>query len=152
GSAKDSLGWASGSCACSVEVNGLMAISSDMTDKALDGTEQGVFKVGEEFLYVLVVGNDGGTAKTPELKVVFGLPKELEFVSGKGTDGITVTGWGRSATTSAFVLGAPAGKATIEFRVKAVASPPSQLVKAVASIQTTTGVELASETESTTIK
>jgi hypothetical protein len=43
------------------------------------------------------------------MKAVFTLPKELEFVSGTGEKGITVTGSGQSASTSPFVL-APKAK------------------------------------------
>jgi uncharacterized repeat protein (TIGR01451 family) len=152
GSAKDSLGWTSGSAACTVEIQGLMAIKADMSDKALDGTERGVFGKGEEFLYVLTVENQGGTAATPPLKVTLVLPKELEFISGTADSGITVKGANQSAESSAFTLPAPNGRGRFEFHVKALAVPPSQLVKAVAVIQTVTGVQLASETESTTIK
>jgi hypothetical protein len=152
GSARDSLGWASGNCACTVEVIGLPAIHTDMSDKDLSGAEKGVFRIGEEFLYVLVVRNQQGTEATPDLKVVFTLPKELEFVSGEGEQGITVTGSGQGATTSGFVLAAPDGKVTITIRVKAIAAPASTLVKVVASTQTTGGVQLASDTESTTVQ
>lgn len=152
GSGRDSLGWASGSCACSVEVVGLMAIQTDMTDKALDGTDRGIFRVGEEFLYVLGIENDGGTSATPDLEVVLNLPRELEFVSGGGDSGIKVSGSGQTAKTSRFVLGSPNQKAQITFRVKVLAVPPSQFVKARATVQTTGGVMLASDTESTTVR
>jgi uncharacterized repeat protein (TIGR01451 family) len=152
GSAKDSGGWASGTSACVVEVTGLMAIKADMSDKALDGTERGVFGKGEEFLYVLTVSNQGGTAATPAIKVTLALPKELEFLSATADSGLTVKGGHQSAESSAFVLPAPNGTARFVFHVKALAVPPSQLVKAVAVIQTAAGVQLASETESTTIK
>ena len=55
-----------------------------MTDKDSAGVEKGIFKVGEEFLYVLDVQNDVATQSTPPLKVVFSLPPELEFVSAHG--------------------------------------------------------------------
>ena len=152
GSARDSLGWASGNCACTVEVIGLPAIQADMSDKDLNGVEKGVFRLNEEFLYVLFVENDVGTEVTPDLKVVFTLPKELEFVSGSGDQGITVTGAGQSATSSAFVLAPPNQKVKLTVRVKVLALPPSTLVKVLASIQTTGGVPLASETESTTVQ
>ena len=152
GSARDSLGWAASNCACTVEVAGLPAIHSDMSDKNLSGAEQGIFKLGESFLYVLTVGNQQGTAATPDLRVHFFLPKELEFVSAKATGGVTVTGSGQSAITSAFVLVPPKGELQVQITVKVIAQPPAQLVKARASIQTLSEVELASQTESTTIK
>lgn len=152
GSARDSLGWSSGSCACSVEVVGLMAIQTQMTDKAVDGAERGIFRVGEEFLYVLTVENDAGTSATSDIEAVFALPNELEFVSGTGDAGITVTGAGQAAKSSPFVLGLPSQKITLVFRVKVLAAPLSQFVKARATIQTTGGVMLASDTESTTVR
>jgi len=152
GSARDSLGWASGSCACSVEVIGLMAIQTGMTDKALDGTERGVFRIGEEFLYMLSVENDAGTSATPDLEVIFALPKELEFVSGSGDGTIKVTGSGQAAKSTTFVLGSPDQKVRMQIRVRAVAAPPSQFLKVRATIQTTGGVILATDTESTTVQ
>jgi CARDB protein len=152
GSARDSLGWAAANCACTVQVLGLPALHSDMTDKDLAGAEKGVFAVGESFLYVLDVTNDQGTEVTPDLKVTFSLPKELEFVSATANGGVKVTGAGQSASTNVFVLAPPNGKLHVEFTVKVVGKPPGELVKARASIQTATGVELSGETESTTVK
>ncbi|MCC7138000.1 MAG: hypothetical protein IT460_06175 [Planctomycetes bacterium] len=152
GSAKDSLGWASGSCACTVEVVGLPAIQSEMSDRAADGSDRGIFKVGEEFFYTLIVQNDVGAGSTPAIKAVLSLPKELEFVSGRGDGTITVTGAGNTAETSVFVLAPPAQKATLEFRVRVVAVPASHLVKAQASITTPDGVQLSVDVESTTLR
>lgn len=152
GSARDSLGWASGSCACTIEVVGLPAIQSEMSDKAADGSDTGIFKVGQEFLYVLVVQNDVGAGATPTLKVVLSLPKELEFVSGTGEGGISVTGGGNAAESSTFVLAPPAQKTTIQFRVRVLSVPASHLVKAQASVVTPDGVQLAVDTESTTLR
>ena len=152
GSARDSLGWASGNCACVVEVGGLPAIQLTMADKDTAGAEKGIFKVGEEFLYVLAVQNDEGNSVTPDLKVMFTLPKELEFVSGKSDGKVTVTGAGQSAESSAFALVPPNQKLTITLRVKAVAAPPSTLVKVRAVVETTGGLALATKVESTTIQ
>jgi hypothetical protein len=143
--------WASANCVCTFDVIGLPAIQSEMSDKDLDGAEKGIFKVGESFLYVLDVQNDAGSTVTPDLKVEFTLPKELEFVSGVGERGVTVTGSGQTATTSAFALGVDQ-RQRLTITVKAVAAPPSNLVQARASIKTSGGVEVAEETESTTIK
>jgi hypothetical protein len=152
GSARDSLGWASGNCACTVDVYGLPAVQTDMADKDITGAEKGIFKVGEEFLYVLTVENDQGSSATPELKVVISLPKELEFVSGTSDAKVTVTGSGQAAETSGFALVPPNQKVTISLRVRALAAPPSQLVKVKAVVQTAGGIALATEVESTTIQ
>lgn len=151
GGARDALGWAAANCACTVDVIGLPAIQSEMTDKDLQGTEKGIFPVGETFTYVLEVQNDAGTTVTPELKVVFTLPKELEFVSGTGENGVTVAGQGQAAETTAFTL-TPNQSLHVTLTVKAIAAPASNLVQTRASIQTTGGVEVAEETESTTVK
>ena len=87
GGARDGEGWAAANCACTVDVIGLPAIQSEMTDKDIKGVEKGIFVVGETFIYELDVQNDVGTTVTPDLKVVFQLPKELEFVSGKAEGG-----------------------------------------------------------------
>ena len=152
GSARDSLGWASGNCACVVDIYGLPAVQTEMADKDVAGAEKGVFRVGEEFMYVLVVQNDEGSSVTPELNVVFTLPKELEFVSGKSDAKVTVTGAGQSAQTSGFALVPPSQKVTIELRVRALSAPPSTLVKVKAVVQTAGGVSLATEVESTTVQ
>lgn len=151
GGARDSLGWAAASCACTVDVIGLPAVQSEMTDKDLQGKEKGIFVTGETFQYVLDVQNDAGTTVTPDLKVVFTLPKELEFVSGTGDHAVTVAGKDQSAETSTFVL-APNEKAKISIQVKALSAPQSHWAQVKASIQTTGGIEVAVETESTTLK
>lgn len=143
--------WASANCLCMIEVIGLPAIQSEMSDKDIDGAEKGIFKVGESFLYVLDVQNDAGSTVTPDLKVEFTLPKELEFVSGTGERGVTVTGSGQSASTSVFALGVNQ-KQRVTITVKVTSAPPSNLVQARASIKTSSGVEVAEETESTTVK
>lgn len=152
GSARDSLGWAAANCACTVRVDGLVAIQSDMSDKDLSGAEQGIFRVGDSFLYVLDVQEDGGSTVTPDLKVVFTLPKELEYVSAKGPAGMTFSASGRTVETSAFTLAPPHQRAHVEVTVRVASKPPVQLVKMRASIQTMSGVELAGDTESTTIQ
>jgi hypothetical protein len=153
GSTRDQIGWSAAGCACTVEVLGLPALGSDMSDEPLaEGTANpGTFYVNETFRYVLVVSDDGGSAQSPDLKVVFTLPRELEFVSGSGDKGMTITGDGQSATSSPFVL-APKERVRVELRVKVKAAPPSNFVQTRASIQTVTGIELAQATESTTLK
>ena len=151
GGARDAQGWAASNCACTVDVIGLPAIQSEMTDKDPAGGEKGIFEVGEEFLYVLDVQNDVGTTVTPDLKVVFALPKELDFVSGTGDRGVTIAGSGQSATSTPFTL-ATNEIVHLAIRVRASAAPPSNFVQSRASIQTTGGIEVAEESESTTIK
>jgi uncharacterized repeat protein (TIGR01451 family) len=152
GSARDSLGWAAANCACTVNVVGLVAIQSDMRDRDVGGTEKGVFRVGESIVYSLEVQNDGGSGATPSLKVVVTLPKELRFVSGKGPTGMTFTASGTTVESTPFVLVPPDQKAHIELTVRVASKPPVSFVKTRASIQTLSGVELAGETESTTIQ
>ena len=137
---------------CELEVTGLPAIQTEMTDKDINHVEAGIFRVGEEFLYVLEVQNDVATEATPPLKVVFTLPSELQFVSAIAQRGVTVTGAGQSATSSDFRLDINE-KLVIEVRVKALAVPPGNLLKTIASIQRASdGFELAREEESSTIK
>lgn len=151
GGARDAQGWAAANCACTVDIIGLPAIQSEMTDKDVSGAEKGIFQVGEEFLYVLDVQNDVGTTSTPDLKVVFSLPKELDFVSGTGDRGVTITGSGQSATSTGFALASNEVE-HLTIRVKATAAPPSNFVQTRASIQTVGGIEVAEESESTTVK
>ena len=121
-----------------------------MSDKDLAGAEQGIFTVGDDFLYVLLVENDEATEQTPALHVVFTLPTELEFVSGQGR-GITVSGSGVTARSSEFRLDKHES-ATIELRVRAKAVPPGGLTKAEASVRAAGEIELSNETESTTLR
>jgi uncharacterized repeat protein (TIGR01451 family) len=152
GGARDALGWAAANCACTVDIIGLPAVQSDMADVDMTGNDKkGVFVVGDQFQYVLNVVNDGGTTVTPDLHVEFTLPKELEFVSGKAGDGQTVTGSGQAAQTSPFVL-APDKGLKFEIVVKVIGAPATNLVQTKASILTDKGVEVAQETESTTLK
>jgi uncharacterized repeat protein (TIGR01451 family) len=137
---------------CEIEVTGLPAIQSEMVDKDLNGNEAGVFRVGDEFLYTLDVQNDVGTEATPPLKVVVGLPPELQFVSGTSNRNVAVSGSGQQASSEDFRLDVNE-KVTFHLRVRVVSVPPGNWLKVVASIQRASdGAELASETESTTIK
>jgi hypothetical protein len=153
GSTRDQIGWSGAGCACTVEVMGLPALGGQIADRRLpDATGiDGMFLVGETFRYVLTVSNDQGTAPTPDLKVVFSLPKELEFAGGSGERGVTVTGSAQTATTSSFVVG-PKERTQVELRVKVLAAPPSNLVMTRASVQTVTGIELIQLSESTTLR
>ena len=151
GGARDGEGFTTSNAYCTVEVIGLPAIQSEMTDKDLQGAEKGIFVVGEEFLYALEVQNDVGSTGTPELRIVLSLPPELAFVSAAADQGVTFTGDGQQAQSSAFTL-APNQSLKTTLRVKVIGRPASNLVMARASIQSTGGIEVAEETESTTLK
>ena len=150
-SAREQRGWAAAGCFCGVAVEGLPALQLEMIDLDIKREKAGIFEEGESFIYTLDVLNDMGTAITPDLKIVWDLPPELEFVSGAGDRGVTITGSGQSAESSGFVL-APDEAQRFELVVKAISVPPRHLVQTRASVQTTTGTELATETESTTLR
>ena len=152
-SAREARGWASAGCFCGVTIKGLPALQVEMIDVDEKRGKEGVFTVGQQFIYQLIVENDRGTAITPDLKVVWQLPAELEFVSGVGSEGITVSGSGQTAESSAFVL-APDQVQNFEIVVK-VNSVPERLplVQTRASVVSVAGgTELAVETESTTLR
>lgn len=151
-SAREERGWAAAGCYCGVLIKGLPAIQLEMIDVDINRQAKGIFEVGEQFIYILKVENDVGTALTPDLKVVWTLPESLEFVSGTGDRGATVSGSGRSSESSSFVL-RPNQVQNFELVVKVVQVPPRNLTQARAAVVTTTGgQELATETESTTLK
>ena len=137
------------SCEVPVE-EGLPALEVEMVDSNPQGGEEGVFAQGSVVRYDLTVRSDVGSQAFPTIKVVFSLPPELEFISGGG-QGVQVTGSGRSAYSSTFKLPLEQEvRMHILARVKGV--PPTSYVQATASIQTEAGEELATETESTTLK
>lgn len=73
-------------------------------------------------------------------------------MSGSGDRGATVTGAGQKAETAAFVL-APNQVLKFELVVKVVGVPDKNLVQSRAAVVTAaSGIELATETESTTLK
>jgi len=150
-SARDDKGWAAAGCVCGVLIEGLPAIQLEMIDLDIHRKPAGIFEKGKNFLYTLDIENDVGTAITPDLQITWTLPDELEFVSGTGDRGVTITGSGQSAQSSAFVL-APNEKHRFELVVKVIAVPPTHLVQTRASVTTLNGVELATETESTTLR
>lgn len=150
--ARDKQGWAAAGCYCGVLLKGLPAIQVEMIDLDASRQKKGIFEKGETFIYQLVVVNDVGTALTPDLKIVWSLPPELEFVSGTGDRGVTVTGTAQAAESSSFVL-APNQELNFELVVKVIGVPDRNLVQSRASVVTAaSGVELATETESTTLK
>lgn len=134
-------------------VTGLPALQVEMVDKALDGSEAGVFVVGSTFIYKLIVENDVGTDVTPQMYVDWRLPPELEFVSGRSNrDSVIVSGAGAQAKSSAYELKV---NEAIEFEivVRVVSAPEAGLVKTIADIRRASdNAELASETESTSLK
>jgi len=151
-SAREKRNWAAAGCFCGLIIKGLPALQLEMIDVDIKRERKGIFEVGEEFIYQLTVENDVGTALTPELKVVWQLPEHLEFVRGVGDRGATVTGSGQSAESSAFPL-RPDQQQAFELVVKVVGVPDRNLVQTRASVVTTAGgQELATETESTTLK
>jgi hypothetical protein len=150
-SAREERGWAAAGCFCGVVVEGLPALQLEMIDLNIKREKEGIFELGQNFVYVLVVENDVGTAITPDLRVVWTLPPELEFVSGTGDRGVTVSGGGQSAESTDFVL-APNEVQRFELVVKAISVPPTKLVQTRASVVTSNGTELATETESTTLR
>ena len=151
-SAREERGWAAAGCFCGILLKGLPAIQLEMIDLDAERNKKGIFEMGETFLYELTVENDVGTALTPDLKIVWQLPKELEFVSGTGDRGATVTGAGQAAESSSFVL-APNQVLKFELTVRVIGVPERNLVQSRASVTLSAGnAELATETESTTLK
>lgn len=150
-SAREERGWAAAGCFCGVLLKGLPAIQLEMIDLDQNRQKKGIFELGENFIYELTIENDVGTALTPDLKMVWALPPELEFVSGSGDRGATVTGTGQSAESSTFVL-APNQVLKFELVVRVIGVPEKNLVQSRASVVMTNGTELATETESTTLK
>lgn len=151
-SAREERGWAAAGCFCGILLKGLPAIQLEMIDLDAQRAKKGIFELGETFIYELTIENDVGTALTPDLKIAWALPKELEFVSGAGDRGATVTGNGQSAESSTFVL-APNQVLKFELVVKCIGVPEKNLVQSRASVVTAAGSqELATETESTTLK
>jgi hypothetical protein len=151
-SAREKRNWAAAGCWCGLIIKGLPALQLEMIDVDIKRERKGIFEVGEEFIYQLTVENDAGTALTPELKVVWQLPPQLEFVRGVGERGATVSGAGQTAESSAFPL-RPDQQQAFELVVKVIGVPDRNLVQTRASVVTTAGgQELATETESTTLK
>ncbi len=150
--ARDKRGWAAAGCNCPIQIDGLPAIQVEMIDVDISREAKGIFVVGEEFIYTLEVLNDVGTAITPDLKVNWELPAELEFVRGVGDRGTTVSGSGQTASSSPFVL-APNDVQRFEITVRVLSVPPRNLIQTRASVVSAAGgTELATETESTTLK
>ena len=124
----------------------------EVIDVDINRSPKGIFKLGETFIYSMQVLNDVGTALTPDLRVIWTLPPELEFVQGVGDRGATVTGSGQSCQSSPFVL-APDQVQNFEISVKVISVLARNLIQTRASVVSDAGnQELATETESTTLK
>jgi hypothetical protein len=129
----------------------LPALEVEMKDVGQSGKEEGVFGIGDIIRYELVVKSDVGNQQMPPLRVVFTLPSEVEFVSGGGEDGITVSGNGQTAESSVFQLGLD-GQVNVHVLARVRATPPMNLLQVRASVRTADGEQLAEESESSTIK
>lgn len=150
--AVDSTRIAASGCICRAICRGLPALQLEMIDTALDGAPQGIFRLGEEFLYVLRVENDVGSALTPDLRIDWVLPPELEFVRGTGDGEATVSGAGQSCNSSMFVL-RPDQVLDFQIVCRVIDVPARSLVQTRAAVvMDANGQELATETESTTLK
>jgi hypothetical protein len=135
-----------------VQVTGLPALQVEMVDKSVDGSEAGIFRVGETFLYRLTVLNDIGTEPTPELVASWRLPPELEFVSARSDRDASVEGNGTFAQSDKFTLGIRE-QITFEVVVRVLSVPRSGFVVTTAIVsRASDGMELSSETENTSIR
>jgi hypothetical protein len=134
---------------CEVPEEALPALEVEMVDSDPDGREEGIFASGSTVRYNLTVRSDVGSEAMPNLKVVFTLPEQLEFLSGGGS-GVTVTGSGQAATSSVFPLGLNQ-EVRLFILARVVSVPPTNFVQTTASVQTEAGDELARETESTSL-
>jgi hypothetical protein len=134
-------------------VTGLPALQVEMIDLTLDGRPEGIFRVGETFLYRLRVENDQGTEQTPDMLVALRLPSALEFVSARTSiDGVSMTGSGTGAQTTPFSLALGQG-IDIDIQVRVLSAPEQGLVQSEAFVNlASNGVTLAQESESTSLR
>jgi uncharacterized repeat protein (TIGR01451 family) len=133
-------------------VTGLPALQVEMIDLNLDGSPAGIFRIGETFIYRLMVENDVGTEAIPPMTVDLRLPPELEFVSGRSDRQAGVNGSGQQASTDPFPL-AINEVITFDLQVRVRSAPASGLVKAEVFVKRgSDGAVLAGESESTTVR
>ena len=94
-----------------------------------------------------------GTRAFWSIELLWELPPELEFITGKCLNGqVDVTGSAQQASSSEFTMGV-GGYLDFEIQVRVLSAPDSNLVKAEAIVtRVSDGVRLAEETESTTLK
>ena len=125
--ATDATKIAAAGCVCTAICRGLPALQVEMIDTV-------------------------GSALTPDLRVAWTLPPELEFVRGQGEGRNTVAGAGQAASTSRFVL-RPNQRVIFEIVCRVIEVPARALVQTRADVVTDPeGLELALETESTTLR
>ncbi len=101
-----------------------VTVPVNLIDLAIDKSHTGVFTVGSNGVYTLIVTNVGNAASVGATTVVDNLPNGLQFVSAAGT------GWSCSATGAAVTCGYPASLApgetsriTLTVAVSAAAVP-----------------------------
>jgi len=134
---------------CEVPLEMLPALEVEMVDSDAAGNPAGVFEIGQFVRYDLTVRSDVGSEAFPTIRVTFALPPQLEFVSGEGA-GLSIQGAGRTATSTVFKL-ALEQEVKMHILAKVISVPPTAFVQTTASVQTEDGLELATETESTTL-
>lgn len=128
----------------------LQALQLEMIDTTPEGKAAGIFKVGQQARYDVIVTSEPGSAPLLGLKVVFTLPPELEFVSGTAENGVTVTGSGNSAQSGSFDLAMDRDlKLFIIATVKS--APAKESVQVTAVVKNAAGDDLAIETENSTV-
>jgi hypothetical protein len=136
---------------CTPKQPDLPALQVEMIDKTESGGAEGVFRVGVVVRYDLQVLSDQSNQAIRDLRVVFTLPPQLEFVSGGGEEGVVISGSGQQAVSSIFTLPQD-GSIGMSLMARVIGVPSNgPFVQFKASVQTKDGVELAVETESTTI-
>jgi len=128
----------------------LPALEVEMIDSDESGADAGVFEVGDVVRYDLTVRSDVGSEAFPTLDVVFSFPEQLEFISGTGSDGISIQGSGQQATSSTFKVSLES-QVRLSVLARVLSVPPTNLIQTTASVRLESGEELASETESTTL-
>jgi hypothetical protein len=134
---------------CVVPVQ-LEALQLEMVDSNADGSPAGIFRVGAQVRYDVTVTSDTASGAMEGLTVTFQLPPELEFVSGSAGNGVTISGSGQSAASTGFSL---AGEAKVKLFILATvkSAPVKELLQVSATVRSGSGVELATESESSTV-
>lgn len=128
----------------------LAALQVEMVDVAPDGTPAGLFKVGAQARYDMIVASDAASAAMKGLTVVFTLPAELEFVSGTADNGVTLTSSGSTVQSSAFDLqGNQQLKLSLLVNVKS--APANEQVVVTAVVKDASGEVMATESENSTV-
>jgi hypothetical protein len=124
----------------------LVALQVEMVDSAPDGSPAGLFKVGGQVRYDMIVSSDASSASMKGLTVTFTLPAELEFVSGGGDGGVSVSGSGTAAVSTPFDL---AGNQQVKLFIIAnvKSQPASQDVVVSAVVKSSSGEVMATESE-----